>query len=396
MAELEPEWAGRMHFSRICPLCTHFEKDAAANSRLKFLGFTPPPEPPRPQMSRRNLQNTKPHFILCTTYVAAALAAEELSRHDTVILDCEGRELGMPSGALSLIAIGDSTASHIFLFDTLALPDRRHPLMSPLFALLRRPDIVKVVWDGRADFSEIAETYGVCMEGVLDLQLAEIAQRARRPHSRKGGVRAKHTLDYFKKLKDEPLESFDGIHRLFGLEQCARFYQLLRGDGGKDPAVMAMHEDQQSAMWMQRPLPPPLLHYAAHDIELIALVLDRFGPGEQGDYLGQLPELLAMSAQYMLAYPMRELRALHVPLDLCRFLPLDVLDAPPARAPRYGCARCMRMLSLACFLTTRAQAEPVGGEASGSQRLVRLSLCRLCNLLARRNAEVIVRGWLEV
>ena len=185
-------------------------------------------------MSRWVPQNTKPRFILCTSYLAAALAAQELSRHDTVILDCEGRELGMPGGALSLIAIGDSTASHIFLFDVLALSNRWNPLLLPLFALLRRPDIVKVVWDGRADFSEIAETYGVCMESVLDLQLAEVAQRARRPHSMKAGMRAKHTLDYFKNLKDEPLDTFDGIHRLFGLEQCARFYQLLRGDAGKD------------------------------------------------------------------------------------------------------------------------------------------------------------------
>ncbi len=181
-----------------------------------------------------NSRTEKPHFILCDTYMAAARAAEELSRYGTLILDCEGRELSMPGGALSIIAIGDSTASHIFLFDTLALSDKQHPLLLPLFALLRRPDVVKVVWDGRSDFSQIAGTYGVYMAGVLDLQLAEVAQRARRPHNKKGGVRAKHTLDYFKKLKDEPLASFDSIYRLFGLEQCARFYQLLRGDGGKD------------------------------------------------------------------------------------------------------------------------------------------------------------------
>ena len=181
-----------------------------------------------------NSRTKHPHFTLCATYMAAARAAEELSRHGTLILDCEGRELGMPGGALGIIAIGDSTASHIFLFDTLALSDPRHPLLIPLLTLLRRPDVLKVVWDGRSDWLEIAGTYGIYMEGVLDLQLVEVAQRARRPHNKKGGVRAKHTVEYFKKLKDEPLASFDGIHRLFGLEQCARFYQLLHGDGGKD------------------------------------------------------------------------------------------------------------------------------------------------------------------
>ncbi|KAI1790034.1 ribonuclease H-like domain-containing protein [Ganoderma leucocontextum] len=347
-----------------------------------------------------NPRSNGPRFTLCATYKAAARAAEELSRHDTLILDCEGRELGWPGGALSIIAIGDSTASRIFLFDTLSLSDKRHPLLLPLFALLRRSDVVKVVWDGRSDFLEIAGTYGVYMEGVLDLQLVEVAQRARRGHNKKGGRRAKHTVDYFKKLKGEPLAAFDGIHRLFGLEQCAGFYQLLHGNGGKDPAVTAMHQENQSDMWMQRPLPPPLLRYSAHDIEMIALVYDRFGPGKQGNYLKPFQELMAMSARYMQAYPTRELRALHVPLDLCRFLPLDVLTAPPAGGARYRCARCERMLSLPCFLTTHVQATPAGsrgrGGASNSQPLVRLSLCRLCDLLARRNAERIVREWIEI
>ena len=162
--------------------------------------------------------------------------------------------------------------------------------------------------------------------------------------------------------------------------------------------VTAMHEDQQSAMWMQRPLPSPLLHYAAHDIELIALVLERFRPGEQGNYLARLPRLLEMSARYMLVYPSRELRALHVPLDLCRFLPLDILKAPPAWTLRYRCARCVRMLSPGCFATTHMEVWPVGGDASSSrsQRPVRFSLCRLCNLLSRRNGEMIVGEWFEL
>ena len=146
-----------------------------------------------------------------------------------------------------------------------------------------------------------------------------------------------------------------------------------------------MHHDQQSDMWMQRPLPLPLLRYSAHDIEMIALVYDRFAPGQRGDYLEPLAELLAMSARYMQAYPTRELRALHVPLDLCRFLPLDVLVPPPMWALRYSCARCVRMLTLSCFLTT---------QAGNRGPVVRLSLCRLCNLLARRNEERIVREWI--
>ena len=183
-----------------------------------------------------NQATSQPRFTLCDTYEAAAQAAEVLSRHSTLILDCEGRTIGMPDGALSIIAIGDSAASHVYLFDTLSLCNKQHPLLSHLFTLLRRPDIVKLVWDGRSDFFEIADTYGVLMQGVLDLQLAEVAQRARKSGKPKGW-RAGHTLDYFKKMSDELLAdptALNGIHRLFGLAHCAGLFQVLDESGGKD------------------------------------------------------------------------------------------------------------------------------------------------------------------
>ena len=44
------------------------------------------------------------------------------------------------------------------------------------------------------------------------------------------------------------------------------------------------------------------------------------------------------------------------------------------------------------------QVWPVGEDASSSrsQRPVRFSLCRLCNLLSRRNGEMIVGEWFEL
>ena len=178
-----------------------------------------------------------PAFTLCATYGDAFKAASELSRFDTLVLDCEGREIGMPGGALSIITIGNVAASRIYLFDAVALSDRNNPLLAPLLALLRREDIIKLVWDGRSDFLEIVDAYGVEMNGVVDLQVVEVVERQELIHRNAQGIRAKYTVDYFKKLKDELAanpSALDGIHRVMGLDQFAGVLQLLKGIGGKD------------------------------------------------------------------------------------------------------------------------------------------------------------------
>ena len=171
-------------------------------------------------------------FVLCDTYSAVSQAVVELSSSSVLIVDCEGRNIGMPGGALSVIAVGDYEASRIFLFDVLALSDKYHPLLAPLLSLLRRPDITKLLWDGRADSFEIAETYGVQMGGVLDIQLVEVVQRGRRKSK---GWRQNHTADYFKRLKAElDPAALEGIHRLFGLDHCAGLYGVVGAGEGKN------------------------------------------------------------------------------------------------------------------------------------------------------------------
>ena len=87
----------------------------------------------------------------------------------------------------------------------------------------------------------------------------------------------------------------------------------------------------------------------------------------------------------------QSLKELHVPLDLAKFVPLDVLHAPTPDSPRYRCSRCERMLSLPCFFTRSVELSP-DGEVSecldGQGRMQqRMPLCRLCVLIARRNAS---------
>ena len=137
-------------------------------------------------------------------------------------------------------------------------------------------------------------------------------------------------------------------------------------------------------MWTNRPLPSVLLQYAAHDIEVIARLYKRFLKASRNSFFANLPALKAASMRYMSVYTTREMHALHEPQDLLRFMPLDVLDAPDPSAPRYRCGRCERELSISCFKT-----EIAGGLKT------RMSLCRLCVLLARRRKEASLGEWIS-
>ncbi|RPD55495.1 hypothetical protein L226DRAFT_574537 [Lentinus tigrinus ALCF2SS1-7] len=349
----------------------------------------------------------EPTYILCDTYEAASQAVVELSQCSTLIVDCEGRDIGMPGGALSIIAVGDRSGSPLFLFDVLALSDKSHALLAPFLSILRRPDITKVMWDGRADSFEIAETYGVQMGGVLDLQLVEVVQRGRR--LRKDGWRRNHTIDYFKDTKDELTAdpaSLEGIHRVYGLERCLGLYRLIKKGEGKNSEVVAQHGTD---VWLQRPLPPTLLEYSAHDIQLIAKLFARFQ--KKGQYLNDPEALKAMSARYMEVYSSRELTAKHVPLDLCKFVPLEVLAPPKDGVSRFECARCERVLSLASFSTApvasvkivdaddaapSVEREPEPEAQDNTVAKQRLTLCRLCHLVAREKSEADLGEWVAI
>ena len=135
---------------------------------------------------------------------------------------------------------------------------------------------------------------------------------------------------------------------------------------------------------MQRPLPPTLLRYAAHDIVIMARLYAHFCQSP-GAYFGDVPALRAMSTRYMAAYPARGLRAHHVPLGLGRFVPLDVLEAPRADERGFACGRCGWILAGKWFRVERADA--------GERRWL---FCKLCVLLARRDGEAFQGAWVGV
>ncbi|VDC00553.1 unnamed protein product [Peniophora sp. CBMAI 1063] len=210
-------------------------------------------------------------FTLCKTNAQIERAVAELSQHEYVCLDCEGRDFGRTDGELSLLCLGTPLSSGsqlVFIFDVPALIENEYAI-GALRWILSTQSITKVTFDGRSDYLEIWDTFGVQTSPILDLQLAEAlslpcgAAQQRLPHC--------YREIYVNWRKDR----FSGIRRVIGMDQAMRLYVpyvTLR----KDEAVKKMHQQNESFRWMERPLPPHMLQYAANDIYAISYLLDAF------------------------------------------------------------------------------------------------------------------------
>ncbi|OJT03418.1 hypothetical protein TRAPUB_5995, partial [Trametes pubescens] len=226
------------------------------------------------------------------------------------------------------------------------------------------------------------------------LQLVDVVSRAR---TATPGQPAQDLRGFLKPLRAEVERSpalYADIYALRGLAHAVGWFQLLpKGKGGgdqtlKDPAVVAMHESGGSAFWLARPLPSALLTYAAHDLTLIALLYAHFT--RRAWVRKTMQALQAQSVAYVGSIGSREENARLGELDLKRFMPLGIVDGGGEDAgPWYECACCARELAVGYYMTRVVGVE--GGERQGvgyarrAQGRQRLSYCRLCSAVARRN-----------
>ncbi|OJT15381.1 hypothetical protein TRAPUB_8063 [Trametes pubescens] len=346
-----------------------------------------------------------PEITWCSTPASILHAASALSAHSVLLMDCEAQDLAMPDGALSTIAISGPLAEHVFIIDTLAFPSSPsrssstssavgpptpHPGLAPLFALLSLPHITKVFWDGRADALELLLSYGLVLANVLDMQLVEVAVRARAKKP------AEVHKGYFEPIQNEILGNpgaYAGIHRLRSLTHVVGFFQLVpkgptdaKGYDLKDPVVVAMHEAGESAFWLERPLPEHLKAYAAHDLTLMSLVYVHFM--RRAWVCKRLQLLCAQSAVYIGMLGGRAEHARLAAMDFKRFMPLGIIseEGDVGSKTRYTCDCCRGALGGDCFVK-RVVEGPEGMDKDGSKtiKIERLSFCRLCNALAQRN-----------
>ncbi|CAL1710956.1 unnamed protein product [Somion occarium] len=321
------------------------------------------------------------NYTFCYTPESFDYAMSILSRSSFLILDCEGNNLGRAKGSISLICVGTPLAEQIFLIDTLS------PSLSPghlenLWQLFRDPRIIKVVWDGRMDFLEIWSTFGVPLQGVLDLQVVEVVSRFT--------MRGEGEMERLERLTRSGFSriavfnyrlQYTGLNALIGLQRCCEE----SGFGEKfckDPEVKQMHKDNKSDVWMQRPLTEQLLQYAAKDIQLISMICTDF---IQKGWIPSDPHayyhLLAQCARYVSAHREQGKSGETDAFRPTAIMPLDVLTEPWGM--QHQCVACRRSLSVSCYQVLE----------DGLYRW-RRPRCSLCHVLAMKHRIEADARWL--
>lgn len=171
------------------------------------------------------------NYVYCDSPATFASGVWNLRQAQYVVLDCEGHDLGRANGCVTLICIGTPLAEHIFVFDVISPLLQRNDI-DVLLNLLSDRSILKVVWDGRMDFLEIWATYGVALENVMDLQVAEVVSRKT--------VRGEGEADRLRRLQSSFVTTqlangkgvkLDGLHAVVGLQKCWKECGFPAGDG---------------------------------------------------------------------------------------------------------------------------------------------------------------------
>ncbi|KAJ3727745.1 ribonuclease H-like domain-containing protein [Lentinula raphanica] len=287
-------------------------------------------------------------FVLCDTPESFSIAIHALKLSLGVVVDCEGLDLGRQNGRLSLLSIRSipplPNPSINYIFDFLCLPSS---LLQPLFALLSSSSVLKIVFDGRMDYSALYHEYGVVMENVLDLQLVDVASRYVR------GERPECTGQHRSRLAGcfgyasirREKEVFKNVQVLQGLGGCMIEHKCVMTTGGKKQ----INHD----IWMDRPVPDEHLQYAAHDVEMIYTLYAHLT--QQGYINPYLRILLYQSKRYVSIWS----DAPPVSGDDYRshpILPLEIIDAFPENEygsrPTKGtivCGGCARTLTTDSF-----------------------------------------------
>lgn len=168
--------------------------------------------------------------IFCDTAAKCQTAATTLETCPALVLDCEGYNLGTSCGKLSILLLRGVTAdSQTFLID---VPKLSFTSLEPIIELLRSPNIRKIVFDGRMDFSALYHELGVELQSVVDLQLVDIMSRFAR--GEKWETQQKRLRSSLKtdELRTRP-QLYVQVHRLNGLDGCIAEHKVIPKKAGK-------------------------------------------------------------------------------------------------------------------------------------------------------------------
>lgn len=170
-------------------------------------------------------------FTYCDKEIDLLEATKSLQDSSILFFDCEGEDMGAQSGHLWLISLGTASpgSQRIYLFDVLAIGTEG---LKPIFDILASKKIQKVVFDGRMDQSALYHEYGVTMQNVVDLQLADIKSRPRRGEKRGSKEQLDRLLRYIPRYEmDAHRGLYQKVQRLAGLGQAVREHKVKVDEG---------------------------------------------------------------------------------------------------------------------------------------------------------------------
>jgi len=269
-------------------------------------------------------------YLLCNNQSLLDSALGALKASPSIVIDCEGKELGQQGGTLSLISLRTTSPApcKTFLVDAVSLDDSA---LRPLFDLLESYEPSKIVFDGRMDFSELYHGHQVTLRGVLDLQLADITSRSLRGEDEEDRLERLSPYLHRRNVAMQP-NSYAHVQRLCGLGACQEEHGVEFSKEGR------MYHD----MWLKRPLPDKYLLYAARDAYAIGLLFEYF---TKENYIND--RLEDQSERYITLWknerPESPDRFKNNPL-----LPLGILDASSTRFTK-PCKFCHRDFPSNCY-----------------------------------------------
>ena len=172
---------------------------------------------------------------------------KELSSETILALDLEGVDLGR-DGKICILQLGCSDG-RVYLFDICVLTHDAFT-SSGLRRLLEDLDILKIIYDCRADCDALWHHYKVTLVNFIDLQVMYCLPR---------------TMRYLPGLKKV-------------LEVTLLPTQLAKAKKIKDVGykLFAPEKGGDYQVWVDRPLSPELLEYSAEDVRLSFEIFDKF------------------------------------------------------------------------------------------------------------------------
>lgn len=175
---------------------------------------------------------------------------KDLSAEPPLFLDLEGVSLSR-DGTVSLVNILVPTKKHVYLVDVFTLQGRAFTVSdaqgTTLKDILESQNIINVFFDVRNDSDALFAHYGICLQGIEDVQLMEVASRNR------------------------------GRRFVKGLSKCIQRDLYLAAteridwESAKDKGLKLFHPDKGGsyAVFNERPLCEEIITYSVNDVRYL-------------------------------------------------------------------------------------------------------------------------------